>query len=239
MSKRAGTKTSKAKKQQQQIYLIVGGAVVALIVFGAIVLMTRPAGAELPDGVETKYEGLQQSETAEGYPMLGNPDAPILVQDFSSFTCPFCKEWHEDIDEELLPYIADGQVRLVAVPFDRQGQDETDMVRAAICAMEQDKFFEMTAVLYHWQGLVSYSDDRVESAADELGMDVDTFSDCINSNSPNGLIAYARNDFQARGLTGTPTVFVNFEEVAPSQVVSRVENLLIAIEDDSNANEAN
>jgi protein-disulfide isomerase len=231
MSKRAGSKAAKAKQQQQQrILLIVGGAVAAVVIVAAIVLLTSPAGAELPDGVETKYEGLQQTQTAEGYPMLGDPDAPILVQDFSSYTCPACKTWHETIDEDVIPFVADGDVRFVAVPFDRQGEDETAMVRASLCAMEQDMYFEMSAVLYHWQGLVGYSNDRAESAADELGMDVDEFTDCINSNRANGLIAQARQDFVDRGFTGTPTVLVNRDEVAPSRVVAEIESLLTALE---------
>jgi protein-disulfide isomerase len=174
--------------------------------------------AELPDGVETKYDGLQQTQTAQGYPMLGNPDAPVLVKAFSSYTCPACRTWHETIVERVLPFVENGEVRFVAVPFDRQSEDETAIVRASLCAMEQGMYFEMSSVLYHWQGLVSYSNDRAESAAAELGMDVDEFTDCLNSNRVNGLIAQARQDFIDRGFTEAPMVAVNGFTVEPSGV---------------------
>lgn len=229
MSKRSSGKSAKAKQlQQQRMLIVIGGAVAAVVVIGAIVLFSLPAGAELPDGIEDKYAGIEQSVSAEGYPMLGDPDAPVLVQEFSSYTCPHCKDLHEDVmSDELLPFIRDGQVRLISVPFDRRGQDETDMVRAAFCAMEQGMFFEMNSVLYHWRGSVSFSKDRVESAASELGMDEGELLDCMNSNVTNRLIEQARTDFTDRGLTGTPTVFVNRRQTNTALIINAVEDALL------------
>lgn len=43
---------------------------------------TAPSASVAP---ENTFAGLQQSTTAEGYPVLGNPDAPITITMYSDF----------------------------------------------------------------------------------------------------------------------------------------------------------
>lgn len=227
MSKRL---SKKQRQQRQQLFMIGGGVALAIAIAAGIIITMAPSGAELPDGIETKYEGLQQSTTAQGYPQLGDPDAPILVQEFSSFTCPFCKDLHEEtISPELLPQIEAGHVRLVFAPINlNHDEDEPNMIRATMCAGDQEKFFEMHDVIFHWQGLVSFSSSRVESAADELGLDVDSFMDCYNSNRHDRISQTASQDMIDRGLRiSTPTVLVNRNQVDPfNEMMLTVESLI-------------
>lgn len=233
MSKKHSHKSTQ-KLQQQRMLLALGGGVVAMAIVGLIFLLTSPSGAELPDGVKDRYEGIDQSTTIDGFPQLGNPNAPILVREYSSFTCPHCKDLSEEvIVPDLLPYIRNGQVRLVFVPLDRQTDRETDMNRAAFCASEQGKFFEMADVIFHWLGLVSYDNDRAIEAAGELGMDKGDFEDCINSNRTDPLIQRARQAFTDAGLTGTPSVFLNRDRVSDpfNSLITRIDELLAAEEE--------
>ncbi len=222
--------SKKQQQQRQQMILLGGGAVVALVIVAVLIFTMLPSGAELPSGVKTKYQGLQQSTTAQGYPQLGDPDAPILVQEFSSFTCPFCKDLHEDIiSPDLMPFIEAGQVRWVFAPVDLGRDDEAEMVRAAVCASEQGKFFELHDVLFHWQGRVSFSQSRVESAADELGLNVDEFNRCYNSNRGDRVAQLAVQDMQDRGLRiSPPTVLLNRNPVDPFRELIAGVNALVA-----------
>lgn len=224
--------SKKQRQQRQQLIFVAVGVVAALIVAVAIILITSPSGgAELPDDINTKYQGLQQSTSAQGYPQLGDPDAPILVQEFSSFVCPYCKQLHEDvISPDLLPLIESGQVRLIFSPIDLgHDADEPAMIRAAMCGLEQGKFFEMHDTMFHWQGLVSFSQERVEDAADELGLDVDDFMSCYNSNRYDQISRTAVQDMQDRGLRiSTPTVLVNRIQVDPfAEMLSTINTLII------------
>ena len=227
MSKRR-QKKEQAKTQQQRMLLTIGGAVIAMVIAGIIIFTTLPSNVELPDDIDTKYENVEQSKTLDGFPQLGDSDAPIIVREYSSFTCPHCKDLSDDvITAQLLPYIERGQVRLIFVPLDRQAENETNMTRAALCASEQGQFFEMHDVMFHWQGLVSYSNSQAIDAAGELGMDTDQFETCLNSNQTDNLIRQARQEFSDQGLTGTPSVFVNREQVDPfSGIIAQVNELL-------------
>lgn len=223
--------SKKQRQQRQQLMFVGGGMVAAAVIMGIIIVTMLPSGAELPDGVKTKYAGLQQSSTAQGYPQLGDPEAPILVQEFSSFTCPYCKELHEDtISPDLLPLIEQGHVRLVFAPIDLgHNEDEPEMIRAAMCALEQEKFFEVHDVLFHWQGNVAFNEDRIEAAANELGLDVNDFMSCYNSNRYAGVPRDAAQDMRDRGLNiSTPTVFVDRDRVDPFNEMIRTVNALIA-----------
>ena len=84
------------KKRQRQITLLVGGAVVAVVAFAIILLINQPAEAPIPAEAVSRYEGIPQSKTEEGFPKLGNDAAPVKVAEYSSFDCPDCAKFHED-----------------------------------------------------------------------------------------------------------------------------------------------
>ena len=96
----SGAKNVSANAASQR--LITGGiiavALVAVIVF-IVLIVNAPAEAPIPDGALTRYDGIQQTRTQpEGYPRLGDPNAPVQVAEYSSFDCPHCRDFHDAVD---------------------------------------------------------------------------------------------------------------------------------------------
>lgn len=209
-------RAEKRKKQQMQQMIIGVSAVAAVIVVALFVYyVVLDRTAPLPDGVETAYAELPQTNgnSENGEPeyvgILGDPTAPIEVREYSSFACPHCKDLQSTI-KQLVPYIEDGTVKLVFVPiYNIAGLGANEGAKAAICAGEQGKFFEMHDVMFYWQGRENYGTRLIRSAAEQLDLDGDTFSDCFNSNRIDRLVREASSEFRDRGLSGTPSVFVN------------------------------
>src|SRR3546814_4508496 len=51
--------------------------------------------------------------TTEGGVRMGNPDAPVKLIEFASFTCPHCREFNEAAADVLKSkYVASGKVSL-------------------------------------------------------------------------------------------------------------------------------
>ena len=66
----------------------------------------------------------QVRETPEGGVLMGNPNAPVKVVEFASYTCPHCAEFAETGTAPLRDkYVANGNVSFELRPFLRNGVD--------------------------------------------------------------------------------------------------------------------
>lgn len=84
--------------------------------------------------------------SAEGFPVLGNPTAPVKLVEFISYTCSHCAEFSK---ESKLPLnsilVRQGKVSLELRPFLRSAIDETPSL-LALCG-SQSKYFANSAAL--------------------------------------------------------------------------------------------
>jgi protein-disulfide isomerase len=206
------------------------------VVAGLILLLAAGAGAvyyfllmpmdgTIPAGAATRYDGLEQGSTDEGFPRLGRPDAPFIVEEFSSFACSHCRTFHEEQFRDLLDKIAAGRVQFVYIPVSHIGWGAKNAAKGALCAGEQGQFWAMHDTLFYWQGkfLASpFSERRIENGARNLGLDSAAFKQCMDDNHPQAILQRARDEFDRRHLSGTPTLFINGVQVRD---YSELENL--------------
>ena len=102
----------------------------------------------------TKQPSIPLKISADNDPIIGNPNAPITIIEFSDFQCPFCAKFHlETLPLIMNEYIKDGQVKLVFRDFPIQSIHPNALPAsvAAECANEQGKFKEMHDILFEKQ----------------------------------------------------------------------------------------
>lgn len=103
------------------------------------------------NGTQQKYRyDLVDVEKALSERAMGDPDAPIVMVEFSSLSCPHCADFHEKTLPRLKEkYIDTGKVRLVMreFPLDRAAMYATLMAR---CAPEQ-RYFGLMDLLFRSQ----------------------------------------------------------------------------------------
>ncbi len=194
------------------------GAVVALVLgVGAFLYyQLSPLEAPLPQDAGALYAELPQGVTEQGFSRLGDPNAPIVIEEFSSYACPHCRDFHENIFPDLVEEIANGDVQFVFIPVPKIGAGAGDAARAFFCAREQGRAWEMHDTLFFWQAQYitrTFDRKRLEKGAKALGLDVDTFSMCMEEERTEALVAAAWDEFERRGLSGTPTFFLNGEKM--------------------------
>jgi hypothetical protein len=197
-------------------WLIVAGLLLIVIGAGALYYLLRPLDAPIPADAGSHYQGLEQGYTEQGFPRLGRADALVVVEEFSSYACPHCREFHEGRFVTLLDAIAAGQVQFVFIPISNIGWGAGDAAKGALCAGEQGQFWTMTDVLFDWQRrfLTSTFDTRrIRKGAQALGLDMAAFDTCLKGETVQTLLEWARQEFTRRGLTGTPTFFINGHKV--------------------------
>ena len=179
---------------------------------------TPPATPTLEAG-STPEEGSTPEATREPLvpldddPVLGSPDAPVTIIEYSEYLCPYCRtfalETMPRIEEE---YIDTGLVKLVFRDFPVHGQPAVAMAMVAECAADQGKFWEMQMFLWERTEQWSASEDllaTLQGYADELGMDTGEFTSCLTEGKTVDRIIEDYNIGVQDGVSGTPAFFIN------------------------------
>jgi len=153
-------------------------------------------------------------------PVKGNPDAPVIVVEFSDFQCPFCSRFFEQtlplIEEN---YIDTGKIKFVYkdLPLDNLHPNARSAHIASECADEQGKFWEYHDVLFQkqaeWNRLASSDlDITLSQFAVDLGMQAASFESCMESQDIADEVNQDTLEARKYGATGTPTFFIGNEK---------------------------
>ena len=238
MAKRSRTREARQRRQKQRRQnkrLLVLVLVVALAVVGiaVVVVSNQPVDAHILDDLSSRYEGLERSNSPEGYPRLGNPDAPVTMEEYASFACPGCESFHSDSLDAVLERVRDEQVLFTYVPLNTGSiPNAPGASRAALCVGQQGMFWEMHDVLFDWQtryGNTAFSQNRLLTGVEQLGLNSDAFTACFNSAGISRTLEAAANE----GVSTTPTLRVNGVTVESSQAgaIPSAATILQAIDD--------
>ena len=116
-----------------------------------------------------------------------------------------------------------GKLRFIYVPVSFFGQESTYAAEAGYCALKQGKFWEMHDVIYQNAGsdpaenTGKYKPQELIAMAKTInGLDIQSFTDCFNSNSTLNELQQSMNAAKSAGVQGTPTVYVNGKQISPT-----------------------
>ena len=153
-------------------------------------------------------------------PMIGDPDAPVTIVEFSDFQCPFCSRFYSQTYLALKEdYVDTGKVNVVFRDFPLSFHPEAEpSAIAAECANEQGEFWAFHDLIFENQGSLSAS--SYLEWAEQIGLDMDQFSDCVDSQKYKSEVAADYNDGGRLGITGNPGFFVNGQLVTGAQPYS-------------------
>lgn len=143
-------------------------------------------------------------------PVLGNPDAPVVIVEFADFQCPFCKRLYEDAEAKVISkYVKTGKAKLVYRDFPLSSIHgmAQKAAEAAECADEQGEFWPYHDLLYDRQNDLSAA--NFKAWAQELGLDKNKFNECLDSGKYADEVQKDFKDGQTVGVSGTPATFVN------------------------------
>ncbi len=162
-------------------------------------------------------------------PVRGNESAPITIMEFADFHCHFCKKVAPTLDQLLKNY--PDKVRLVWRHFPLSTTPGTGSFlthEASVCAQEQGKFWEFHDAVYALEGTPNSKSD-IEMMGQKIGLDKKKFLDCLNSGKNQPFLQEELNEGKKRGVSGTPTLFVNDKTIAGAYPYEYFVNAIEAI----------
>lgn len=180
----------------------------------AAVVNPQPAGpvieAPVPTPGYTRYK-----IPTEGFYSLGPADAQITLVEFSDYQCPFCRRFHQDTYQALLNAYP-GKIRFVYrnLPLTEIHPNAMSAAEAALCAGEQKAYWQYHDKLFSGEELGS---EVYKQYAQTLGLDMDQFNQCIETNKYRADIQKDSDFATNLGVRSTPTFFINGLAVVGAQ----------------------
>lgn len=190
--------------------LVAGAIIFSERVAPPVVQPTVQAGTRDTVGADTADAPIELLALKPDDHVLGNPNAEVVIIEYSDTECPFCKRFHETMVQVMDQYGKSGQVAWVYrhFPLDQLHPKARKEGEALECANElggneafwkyTDKIFEVTPAN---NGL---DPAQLPKIAQSVGLDAVAFTTCLDS----GKYAERVNrDFESGanvGVRGTP-----------------------------------
>jgi protein-disulfide isomerase len=175
--------------------------IIVVVLFGGAFWLSSNAAERNNEGVEIMQH------------FKGAAEPTVTLVEYSDFQCPACQSFQPAINEMLERY--GDRVRLeykhFPLPFHQFAQPAAV---AAEAAGQQGKFFEYHDLLFENQA--NWSNAAAPTAlfvsyAEELELDIEQFRRHMNSSLLRDKVRDELAEGRERGVTGTPTFFLNGE----------------------------
>ena len=197
------------------IAIIVGFALIALAIFftggkksevkpmASNSTTTTPQAAGTPRPVDnTDY-------------VRGNPNAPILMIEYSDYDCPFCKKYHAVLTQIMNEYGVGGKVAWVyrQFPIHELHPNAPKISEAALCVGSlagNDAFWKFTDLVFEERAIDEQTNMvKLPDYAEQVGVKKSDFSSCYDSNKMADAVKASTKEAFDIGARGTPyTVLV-------------------------------
>ena len=140
--------------------------------------------------------------------ILGNPDAPVKVIEFSDLECPFCKSFHATMHQVVRTYGDKVAWVYRHLPLPQLHPKAPKEAQAAECATKlggNDKFWAYVDKIFE----ITPSNNGLDLAllpkiATDISLDLEQFNSCLASDYGQDKIQNDMNDAANSGARGTP-----------------------------------
>lgn len=189
--------------------------VAALLIAIAIIWNKAPAPTVKDQSSGQRVEAGKPAPITLKDHILGNPNAKIIVLEYSDTSCPFCKSFHTTMNKIMDEYGKTGNVAWVYrhFPLDNIHINARNEANATECAASlggNDKFWAYINKLYETTPSVTSNtpegldQSELPKIASSIGLDRKSFEECLSSNRFKDRVDANYIDGVNAGVSATP-----------------------------------
>ena len=200
----------------KNLNLIIVAVIMAIVLIGASWYFSGPDDSSGADKNASDVKISAGESVQDDDPYLGKQDAKVILVEFADFQCPSCALFHFGAGSAIFEeYVKKGLVKIVFKDFPFLGEESYSAAYAAGCAKEQGKFWEYHDYLFEYrmknetENSGAFSVANLISFAEKIGLNRETFSDCLWSEKYKDKVAKDLEDGKNAGVIATPTIFIN------------------------------
>lgn len=194
--------------------IIAGGLVAGAVILGGRGTTSNVTSNSQPNQIAPQPAGSTDSINAitSADHIRGNPDAPVKIVEYSDFECPFCKRFHNTMNQVINEYGKDGQVAWVYRHFPL---DQLHPVKARLEAITSECVAEIGGNDAFWQFADKFfaatpSNNQTDvdivlpKIIREIGLSQSEIDECVASGKYDQHIQDDIDNAIATGGRGTP-----------------------------------
>ena len=183
---------------------------------GPVAASVVPGGSGAPSSSAGTAQAVLPASAPES---VGRADAPVVMEVWADFQCPFCGLFAHGLEPTILrEFVLPGTARLVFRDFAFLGPESTTAAIAARCAGQQGAFWSFHDVLFasqNGENQGTFSDSLMTQIASYLQLDTTKFEACVKDPAIAQAVEDSRAVGEQLGIKGTPTLRL----VGPRQTV--------------------
>ncbi|MEK7167986.1 MAG: thioredoxin domain-containing protein [Patescibacteria group bacterium] len=205
--------SSQSKHILLKVFLIFFFLVAILLSVGFFLFKVRPSESLTPISSQASEESKANRILAEktDRPFLGNPNAKVVIVEFSDFQCPNSRNEFFTIREIANKY--KDKILFIYRQFPSIDENSFYLSLVSLCANEQGKFWP-------WHDKMFLSPDKQTDSAfltsinQQLGINQEQLDACVTGKKYESRFLEDVGDAYQLGVKGTPTFFINGTKIA-------------------------
>lgn len=193
--------------------------IAAALIAGAIYLNGNAnTPTPVPAGNNTNQEQVTPETTVRPVDdtdhILGNPNAPIILVEYSDYDCPFCKNFHETMNRIMSEFGQDGKVAWVYrhFPIRQLHPNSPKIAEAAECVASlggNESFWSFSDSVFEKRAQNTLTDmSKLSIFAADAGVNVTEFEKCLADGTYTQSILESVQEAADAGARGTPHTIV-------------------------------
>ena len=189
--------------------IVVGFAMIAIAIFFTGGSSNSDTPAEITQGANPSTAQTIRSVSEDDY-ILGNPNAPIVMIEYSDYDCPFCKQFHATMHQILDEYGVTGRLAWVyrQFPLIDLHPNAPAIAEAALCVGDlggNTAFWTFSDTVFESREEVEFTNiTKLPEFAAAAGVERMAFMDCVTSDRMLDDLKADMADGLAAGAQGTP-----------------------------------
>jgi protein-disulfide isomerase len=222
---------------------IPGAIIIAGLIIGGTVLYSGSqkggqVAAVNPPAAETGFKPEAIRPIDDNDHLRGAADPKVIILEYSDLECPFCKQFHQTLEQVMKDYGNDVAwvYRHFPLPMHSKAQKEAEATECVAELGGEAKFWEYTDKVFATTPSNNGLDEAMlPKLAVELGIDEARFNDCLASGRHATKVKKDSDNAVAAGGRGTPFSLIatpNGEikelggSVPPEQLKAQIDALL-------------
>lgn len=147
----------------------------------------------------------------------------IIIEEFADYQCPYCKKAQDTLKELKKKYGDRLEIHFKHFPL-KYHLSARSAAMAAECARDQGKFWEMHELLF--EGSPNFGFEWYRDYARTLGLDLEKFISCYQTNAKADIIERDLREGEERGVSATPTFFINGVKLVGAADISEFKRII-------------
>lgn len=196
------------------IAIIIGFAMIALAIFFTNRNEPAPQQVVSNDTADEVQATSGPRPVDESDYIRGNPNAPILLIEYSDYDCPFCKQFHDTMKQIMDEFAVEGRVAWVyrQYPIEQLHPNSPRISEAALCVGDlggSTAFWQFSDLIFEQREFDAPTNIvKLPSYAERVGVDREAYNACMSEGRMQQAVLDSVKDGFDAGIRGTPYTYV-------------------------------